>query len=168
MRIGFFLRFSIQTRDGDFTHELSSGRRIDLRLPWFCAASFSPDGKLFALGGWGTDVRLFETTTRKEVARLRGILGRVWGVAFSPGWQAFITSGGGDETVTLWDTESHEKLLTLEGTGSALRLVAFSPDGNIIGCAHWRGLLHLWRAPSWKEIDAAEQAQIGSGMAQSK
>jgi WD40 repeat protein len=149
--------------------ELTTGRQIDLRLPWLYAASFSPDGKLFALGGWGHDVWLYETTTTKAVAPLRGILGWVWGVAFSPDGRRVITSGGGDETVTLWDTESHEKLLTLEGTGSAFsRSVASSPDGNILAARSRRGLLHLWRAPSWEEIGAAEQAQIAAGTAQSK
>jgi serine/threonine protein kinase/WD40 repeat protein len=137
--------------------ELNTRRRIDLHLPWFYAAAFSQDSKLFALGGWGNDVRLFETATTNQGAKLRGILGAVWGVAFSPDGRRFITAGGGSETITLWDTASREKLSILEGTGSDFSMVYFSPDGNLIGARSGRGLLHLWRAPSWEEIKASEQ-----------
>jgi len=136
--------------------ELNSGSQVDLHLPWFYGAAFSPDSKLFALGGWGTDVRLFEAATRKEVTRLRGILTQVWGVAFSPDGRRFLTGGGGSETLTLWDTQSYEKLVILEGTGSACDQVAFSPDGNIIAARTERGVLHLWSAPSWQEVKASE------------
>ncbi len=144
--------------------ELSGGRQTDLRLPWFFGAAFSRDSKLFALGGWGTDVRLFETATRRELIRLPGILSAVWGMAFSSDGSRFLTGGGGSETVTLWDTTSYEKLLTLEGAGSGFYMVDFSPDGNLIGARSWRGFLHLWRAPSWEEINAAERKQTGGGI----
>jgi WD40 repeat protein len=148
--------------------ELNSGRQIDLRLPWFRAAAFSWDSGLFALGGWGTDVRLFETTTGREITRLRGILTQVWGLAFSPDGRRFLTGGGGSETLSLWDTESYEKLLILEGTGSACDQVGFSPDGNTIAARTERGVLHLWRAPSWTDIDALERAERGAEMSQPK
>lgn len=63
--------------------ELSSGRETNLNLGWYYAASFSADGKLFALGGWGENaVRLFETATAKEVGKLLGIQGSSSGWVF--------------------------------------------------------------------------------------
>src|SRR5262249_23587387 len=118
------------------------------------------DSKLFSLGGWGNDVRLFDTATTKEVARLRGILGGVWGVGFSPDGRRFMTGhgqSGGDESVALWDMESHEKLLMLDGRGSLFDALAFSPDGNVLAASNFHGALYLWRAPSWAEIAAAEE-----------
>ena len=40
--------------------------------------------------------------------------------------------------------------------------VAFSPDGNVLGSVNGNGILHLWRAPSWAEIEAAERKESGS------
>jgi len=65
--------------------------------------------------------------------------------------------------VKLWDVDSWQEMLTLEGTGSLFRLTAFSPDGNAIGSMSRDGILHVWQAPSWAEINAAEakeKAQI--------
>ena len=50
--------------------------------------------------------------------------------------------------------ESREELLTLEGEGSRFYRTAFSPDGNDLGSMNQAGVLHLWRAPSWAEIEA--------------
>ena len=37
--------------------------------------------------------------------------------------------------------------------------VRFSPDGNSLLAVNEAGTLHLWRAPSFAEIDAAESGQ---------
>ena len=34
---------------------------------------------------------------------------------------------------------------------------SFAPDGNVLGSMNDHGLLHLWRAPSWEEIEAKEK-----------
>jgi len=44
----------------------------------------------------------------------------------------------------------------LEGTGSIFNPTAFSPDGNALGTLSTEGILHVWQAPSWAEINAAE------------
>jgi WD40 repeat protein/serine/threonine protein kinase len=144
--------------------ELSSGRETALNLRWYYAASFSADGRLFALGGWGENqVRLFETATATEVGKLRGIQGQLFGLGFSSDATRFMVGYGGhegsQEIVTLHDMESHEKLLSLEGQGTLFEALTFSPDGNVLAAQNSRGVLHLWRAPSWAEIDAAEKAQ---------
>ena len=53
--------------------ELNSGRETNLNLPWYYAASFSADGRLFALGGWRPEVRLFETATAKEISKTKKV-----------------------------------------------------------------------------------------------
>ena len=47
----------------------------------------------------------------------------------------------------------------LEGQESVFNRTAFSPDGNVIGSMNNKGVLHLWRAPSWPDIEAAEKAE---------
>jgi WD40 repeat protein len=62
----------------------------------------------------------------------------------------------GQEAVKIWDVDSHETVATLEGRGSLFVFAAFSPDGNTIGARNLKGVLYLWRAPSWEEIEARE------------
>jgi hypothetical protein len=53
-------------------------------------------------------------------------------------------------------------MLTLAGGGSIFGYVAFSADGNwLMARSNLGGHLHLWRAPSWAEIDAAEKRADG-------
>ncbi len=66
----------------------------------------------------------------------------------------------------LWDTASYQELLTLEGQGSGFYWTAFSPDGNVLGAMNRAGTLHLWRAPSLAEIDAAEAKAQQEALAQ--
>ena len=56
----------------------------------------------------------------------------------------------------LWDFEGGEELITLPGQGFAFTTAAFSPDGRFLTSQNRTGLLHLWSAPSWEEIKAAE------------
>ena len=46
--------------------------------------------------------------------------------------------------------------MTIEGSAVVLGQAAFSPDGNTLGSMNLSGIPHLWRAPSWAEIEAAE------------
>ena len=55
----------------------------------------------------------------------------------------------------LWDVDSWQEVLTLQGVGSWGSL-AFSPDGNALSSRNYDGVLHVWQAPSWAEINAAE------------
>ena len=50
---------------------------------------------------------------------------------------------------------SWQDVLTLSAEGSIFSSTQFSPDGNTIGTMAG-GILNLWRAPSWDEINAAE------------
>jgi WD40 repeat protein len=77
-------------------------------------------------------------------------------VAFSSNGKRLAAGSNGKEAVKLWDVDSHLELLTLEGKGSLFWRTTFSPDGNILGSANSQGVLHLWRAPTWDQIAAAE------------
>jgi WD40 repeat protein len=67
------------------------------------------------------------------------------------------TGSFGKEAVTLWDSATWQEVVTLEGPGRApVAQLAFSPDGNCLLALSEDGLLHVWRAPSLTEIDAAE------------
>ena len=120
------------------------------------AASFSPDGKLFAVVGALGIGKLWSVDAPRELGTLRGFLLGMHSVAFSPDGIRLAIGGNGKEAVKLLDVTSCQELLTLEAEGSSYIKTEFSPDGNILASMNAQGLLRLWRAPAWTEIEAAE------------
>jgi WD40 repeat protein/serine/threonine protein kinase len=120
-------------------------------------ATFSPDGTRLAIGSALGYTRVWDTATWREAATLRGFLNAVDSVAFSPDGQRLATGASNPfDAVKLWDMDGWQELLTLEGVGFQFAPTAFSPDGNTIGSLSTDGILNLWRAPTWAEINAAE------------
>ncbi len=122
-------------------------------------AAFSPDGRLLALASGTGYARVWEAATWRRQATLRGLPRYVASVAFSPDGKRLATGSDGKQAVKLWDTASWEGVIALEAEGSEFSLLAFSPDGNAIGSLNRTGVLHIWRARSWPEIEAAEKTQ---------
>jgi len=60
----------------------------------------------------------------------------------------------------LLDIATLREVLTLSGQGHDFCDVRFSPDGNRLMAVSDEGNLHLWRAPSFAEIDAIERGKI--------
>jgi WD40 repeat protein len=75
---------------------------------------------------------------------------------FSPDGKRLAIGGDGNEAIKLWDVESLQELLTLNGQGSTFGSTAFSPDGNVLASSNGQGTLHLWRAPSLEAIERLE------------
>ena len=63
--------------------------------------------------------------------------------------------------VKLWDVETGRDLATLPGKPGWYVRIGFSPDGSTLFAASREGTALLWRAPSWEEIEAAENKQTG-------
>ena len=81
----------------------------------------------------------------------------VHSAAFSPDGARLALGGNGAEAIKVYDVGSHLELVALEGRGSVFVAASgFSPDGSLLGSMNARGVLHLWRAPSWAEIEATE------------
>ena len=77
-------------------------------------------------------------------------------MAFSPDGKRQATgTGAAEAALHLFDVASWQDVLTLSAEGSIFGSTQFSPDGNMIGTMAG-GILKLWRAPSWAEINAAE------------
>jgi WD40 repeat protein len=119
--------------------------------------AFSPDGQHLAVASALGFARVWRTDTWREEATLGGFLTGVFSVAFSPdGKRLAIGASRANDTVRVCHVESWQALLTLEGTGSQFVSIAFSPDGDALGTLSRDGSLHIWQAPSWAEIHAAE------------
>ena len=138
--------------------DLTTGHETTVNLPDADSAAFSLDGKLLAAAASHGHILLWNTATQRTVAKLRGFLMGIHSVAFSPDGKRLAAGSDGQEAIKLWDVENAQdpqELLTLEGEGSFFWSSAFSPDGNVLGALNRKGLLHLWRAPSWDQIAAA-------------
>jgi WD40 repeat protein len=144
---------------GDFNFRDLPGRksttpRLDILEPY--DAAFAPSGKLLVMGSLLGYARVWDTVTWQEVATLRGFRNACSSVVFSPDGNRIITGGGSEvEALKLWAVDSWQELFTLTTPGAGFRGVTFSPDGNALGVLSL-GMLHVWQAPSWEEINAAE------------
>jgi eukaryotic-like serine/threonine-protein kinase len=131
------------------------------------APAFSPDGRLLAVPTYRSETQIFDAATYQKVGTLRGYMFGVNSATFSFDGRRLATGGSAAEAVTFWDTQNLTRVLRLKApTGSILRM-AFSPNGNVFAAQDssgaTSGTVFFWRAPSWKEIEAAEQGKRRGG-----
>jgi WD40 repeat protein/serine/threonine protein kinase len=126
------------------------------------SVAFSPDGRRVASPGrdqaaagptvkvWDVD---WDAKTYKEFRTLRGHVGYVWKVTFSPDGR-YLASGSWDSTIKVWDLEAPESAepVTLRGHAGFIHGLAFSPDGRRLASASGsarHGEVKVWDATLW-------------------
>jgi WD40 repeat protein len=116
---------------------------------------FSPDNRWLATASWDGTIGLWDLSARPPTARmLRGHTSEVWDVAFSPDGGT-LASSGSDNSIKLWNLASRQEAATLHGHSGPVSGIAFSPDGkHLASVGGWS--LRIWDAPTFKEIDAAQ------------
>jgi eukaryotic-like serine/threonine-protein kinase len=143
-----------------------AGEELSLKIrhhsnPNACAA-VSPDGRRLASPArdqaageptvkvWDVD---WDAMTPKPFRTLRGHVGYVWKVTFSPDGR-YLASGSWDSTVKVWDLEASESAepVTLRGHAGFIYGLAFSPDGRCLATASGsarHGEVKVWDAALW-------------------
>jgi len=123
----------------------------------------SPDGKLLillhdlgVLTVWET-ASFMPPASPRQLGAVGGILMSFFNAEFSPDASRLLGASHGSEAIKIWETDQYHDLLTLEADGHGFFHIRLSPDGTILGAKSGPGVLHLWRAPPWQEIEAAEQ-----------
>jgi WD40 repeat protein len=106
------------------------------------AFAFSNDRELLASASEDGTVRLWNTTTKKRIRKLKSS-DPITAVVFSPDGQ-LVASASEDNTVRLWNPIIGEQLFNLEGHSDAVRAVAFSPDGQLLASASDDKTVRLW------------------------
>jgi WD40 repeat protein len=127
--------------------------------------AFSNDGRTLATTSFDVHlIKLWEVETWRELATLGGQLAEFACIAFSPDGHR-LAAGGNDGSVTLWDLTNRkpQEVAKLKGTmGRRVQRLFFLPDGNTLVSLADDRVVRVWRAPSWREIDAAEKADAKS------
>ena len=119
-------------------------------------SAVSPDGQLFATTASDSEVKLWNAATHAPMDVLRGFQLGAHSVAFSFDGERLAAGSNGKEAVKLWDLVTQQEVATLAGSGSIFAFTRFSPDASLILSINLNGHVHVWRAPSWTEITAAE------------
>ena len=81
------------------------------------SVAFAPDGKTLGTGSDDRTVKLWDITTGKDLATLKGHI-FVESVAFAPDGKTLATGSG--QTVKLWDVTTGKELATLKGHTSVV------------------------------------------------
>ena len=90
--------------------------------------------------------KIWDLSSRREVATLRVPTGAVLSVAVSPDGDLIATASA-DGTVNLWDAATGREWLTLFGHNRTVYSAAFSPDGRLFATASVDGTVALYLLP---------------------
>jgi WD40 repeat protein len=132
-------------------HNVAVPNTLGGHANWVNGISFSPDGKMLASGSADKTVKLWDTTTGKEIKTLTGHTDWVNSVSFSSDGK-MLASGSADKTVKLWDTSTGKEIKTLTGHTNEVRGISFSPDGKMLASASVDSRVKLWDTSTGKQI----------------
>ena len=125
---------------------------------WAISVAFSPDGRLaYSTGGarsvWrdGTDfaVRIWDVEAGRQVGKMEGHRGLVFGLAVSADGRRVLTGG---DTIILWNAETRAEIRRFNRHTDKVSRVAFLPIGQRAVSSGWDGTIRLWDLETGQEL----------------
>lgn len=125
------------------------------------AITVSADGRLLATGSLDNSTALWRASTGELLTRIHVHNRPVWALAFSPDGET-LAAGSCDKAIVLCSVRLRRHVATLplytrepQGYEQEVRLLRFSPDGNMLAAALGDGSVRFFRAASFAETDDA-------------
>jgi len=143
---------------------------IDAYLPGIYTLALSPDGKTLAtgsgiIGGQLAAVRLWDTTTGKEIHPLAAHPGAATTIGVSADGKLLASCSTTERVVRIWDVASGREVRQLEGHEAGVDEVQFSPDGRLLASATREPAIIIWEVATGRRLRTlADHNSLGPHM----
>ena len=117
---------------------------------WVLSVAVASDGKQVASASADGTIRVWDIENGDSTIIIpdapENEVISVNSVQFSPD-NRFLVAGLSNQSVELWDAETHKRIIGLNGHTTSVSSVTFSPDGKQLASASADGMIWLWRVP---------------------
>lgn len=128
---------------------------------WIWGAAMSSDGEMVATGLQNGEIMLWEARRGEQIedfsaAHEDSVIDLAFGAE-----DTLLASASLDGTARIWDVETGEELIVLEGHEQGVTALAFHPDGEMIATGSGDTTIRLWDIETGEELFLLEQSTGG-------